>query len=388
MRPFALPLIWLAAYAAPAAAQGAAPDMTLSVEFPPGDTSSTVILSNSEDRPVLAVRVNGSREYEFVLDSGASVSVVDHEIAAELQLPRDERVSEVTDSLGLSETVSFVRAERVTVGRVSFGNMMLAEVDLPHDLRDGVLGCDFLSVVRITLDPRAKRATIRSPESRWRPKSEGLTVKRDSALLPYVEGRIGGQSVWLLMDTGSGHALALSEHDAAACGLDGGGSSYYTAVASGFGRGVQPVGPLESLHIGGALAKGMYARIGGRRSLVGAPLLAQMRVTFDLAASHVYMEPYSRSAIDLNQRLCTGVEIGETEGGYLGIMSVAYDSPADREGLRAGMRITHINGTPGKEINRRFLQRLHERPDGSVITYGVANGRDRFEVELQKVYLR
>lgn len=372
-------------------AAGAEPyQVKLSVEFPPGGSGTTVGLEESEGRPVVPVSINGREGYRFVLDSGASLSAIDTSLAEALGLPHaGGDAPEVTDTLGRSRSLPLVEAETLSIGGVTFESMRLVTADMPPELRDGIIGCDVLSGVRISLDPKRRSAVLRPPGTRPKMQGRPLDVLRDSSGLPYITGRVDGTPVRLLLDTGSRCALALTPADASACSIRlGDGTGYYCAVRGGFAHEIQPVRPVSVLDIGGVKATGLYARIGGRRSLVGSAVLSQVKLGFDLPGGKVYIAPYSRRAVDVGQRLCTGLQIGQTEDGELRVISVAADSPADRAGVRSGMRITHINGRPAKGIDRAFLAKVRAQPDGTTIRYGLVGAEGPFEAVLEKVFLR
>lgn len=105
----------------------------------------------------ISVLVNGSGPYEFMLDTGAQITVIDPALARELKL-------EVAGSLSLVTVASHVEAplvsaEVLTVGPVSVGAISMAVEDLSPIQADyrglrGVLGNNFLSRFDLLIDNR------------------------------------------------------------------------------------------------------------------------------------------------------------------------------------------------------------------------------------------
>ena len=110
---------------------------------------------------VVPVLVNGKGPYDFMLDTGASRTVISLELAAEFGLT-PERISQLTAGGG-NGIVSRVQLGSLSVGAAQQENLAAAAADFLTQLNvelgsklQGILGYDFLRHYRVTLDyPRA-----------------------------------------------------------------------------------------------------------------------------------------------------------------------------------------------------------------------------------------
>ena len=161
------------------------------------------------------VMVNGAGPFTFMLDTGASRSVVANDLARELAAPVVAR-SEVVTSAGsdmrpvvrlASIALAAARVEAVLAPVVPAGNL----ARLGRGVR-GLLGQDFLSAFNYTLDYRRSRLT-------W---DERLTCDAPGAVrLAQVEGRFvlsadtgRGSRVRLVPDSGAEVAVLFRGHHA------------------------------------------------------------------------------------------------------------------------------------------------------------------------------
>ncbi len=114
-------------------------------------------------RPVVAVKVNGAGPYDFMVDTGASVTVLDTALFNELGL-RAEGSSKVTSSAGASTEVRSV-AEEVTVDCLPVRNIRVVSMKSPMTDSDyravrGILGENFLRHFDILIDNQHRKMTL------------------------------------------------------------------------------------------------------------------------------------------------------------------------------------------------------------------------------------
>lgn len=102
------------------------------------------------------VSISGRGPYLFALDTGASTSTVDLEVAREIGLPETGEQRDVTGIIG-RESVPIARVEQWSLGNVALPTSEVALIELPssdrgHGLR-GLLGSDVLITFgRIVVD--------------------------------------------------------------------------------------------------------------------------------------------------------------------------------------------------------------------------------------------
>lgn len=105
------------------------------------------------------VTINNSGPYEFMVDTGAQITMLDSSLAQELKLEASGLLSLVT--VTSDQEVPLVSAAIVEVGPVSVQGMRMAVEDFASLDREaptlrGILGTDFLSRFDILLDNRHK----------------------------------------------------------------------------------------------------------------------------------------------------------------------------------------------------------------------------------------
>jgi predicted aspartyl protease len=130
-----------------------------------------VVRSGGSVVVLVALTLEGQGPYDFVLDTGASRSVVDRQLAEELGLERMRAVPQVTGVSGPAEA-SIVRVREWSAGDVTFPGMALAAIDLQFSDSAvvqqlvgrrlyGLLGSDLLSVFRtVVIDYEQELLTL------------------------------------------------------------------------------------------------------------------------------------------------------------------------------------------------------------------------------------
>jgi predicted aspartyl protease len=135
--------------AAPAASSGS-PEVskTTRIPFTPG-------------KPIMVMaRVNGSGSVQLMLDTGASVTVINPRILAGLGIgSRDSLRGSVKGATG-SANVLFVSVQSIEVGTARSGPLRVAAHDIEFGLGDGLLGRDFLDQFTVTIDSTAGVVTL------------------------------------------------------------------------------------------------------------------------------------------------------------------------------------------------------------------------------------
>ena len=106
---------------------------------------------------VVPVYINGQGPFDFVLDTGATLTCLDQELAQRLELPEARGVIGSGAGVGGAGQMQILRADSLRVGAARATEMMVCAVDLRHvgsvglDI-DGLLGLNFLRSFRVALD--------------------------------------------------------------------------------------------------------------------------------------------------------------------------------------------------------------------------------------------
>lgn len=118
---------------------------------------------------LVPVRVNGQGPYDFVLDTGATLTCVDRRLADSLGLPDARGQVGVGAGVGGEPgSMRLVAIDSLSVGDARTEGLTGCALDLEH-LRSmgleihGLLGLNFLTSFRVTLDFSAERLTLSEP---------------------------------------------------------------------------------------------------------------------------------------------------------------------------------------------------------------------------------
>ena len=178
------------------------------IEVPAGGT--TVTMTDFGGRPMVDVRINGKGPYPFILDTGASHTIVDESLARELALPAAENMG----SLG-SVTVDEFRVGDTVLRGLRAGSMggMLSASSAPDRPR-GVLSAAAFPGHLVVLDYPGRRVRI-TPGSLPAADNRRVFEYRTNEVLPVIPVRVAGHEYRIHLDSGSGSAVTLPTRYAA-----------------------------------------------------------------------------------------------------------------------------------------------------------------------------
>jgi hypothetical protein len=187
----------------------------------PGNVASVPFRFVNRHQIVLAVSINHSGPYNFLLDSGAQMTMIDPSLAADLHL--DTQGAAVVTSFGSRQSASFVQLDLVEVGSHAVADQKVLVYDLkkfhPADLHlPGILGEDFLEHFDMLID-NAHRLLCLDNSAAMRAEVKGPRIPLiataepgDGAVLPrllIIAVRLsdGFRPVRLLLDSGTNTAV-------------------------------------------------------------------------------------------------------------------------------------------------------------------------------------
>jgi predicted aspartyl protease len=154
-------------------------------------------------RMTIAVQVNDTGPYRFVVDSGADSSVIGIRIARALRLPPGTPVT-------LNGMTASSRVARVLVDKLGLGPTYATDLELPvleeRDLGgDGMLGIDALAEQRLMLDFDKRLITVedsRKPPPRMHGEIV-VTARRRRGQLILTQAKANGLAIDAVIDTGT-----------------------------------------------------------------------------------------------------------------------------------------------------------------------------------------
>lgn len=118
---------------------------------------------------MVPVHVNGQGPFRFILDTGATLTCVDQQIAQRLELPEPRGMIGVGAGVGGSGRMRLVRVDSLRLGAARAQELTACALDLRHtgDVGleiDGLLGLNFLREFRVTVDFEREILILQDPE--------------------------------------------------------------------------------------------------------------------------------------------------------------------------------------------------------------------------------
>src|SRR5205807_2967045 len=164
-------------------------------------TNNLVILQGS---------INGSKPLAFILDTGASTSVISDSRAKQLGMKLDGKTDATTQ--GGSIEASFVKGVSLNLSGIEFPNMTVAAIQLSGleaglgQTIDGVLGYEVFKRFVVEIDYGSRVVTFYEPQSyKYSGRGEGIPISIEDNT-PFVIGKITGSKIVegnFLIDTGA-----------------------------------------------------------------------------------------------------------------------------------------------------------------------------------------
>jgi predicted aspartyl protease len=127
----------------------------------PADTAAGEVafrLAGPQDAALLVpVYVNDQGPFDFVLDTGATLTCIEQQTAEQLALPRERGVRGVGTGIGSAGPVELVRVDSLRLGAARAFDITACVLDLQHleafgPAIHGLVGLNFLRSFRVTLD--------------------------------------------------------------------------------------------------------------------------------------------------------------------------------------------------------------------------------------------
>jgi hypothetical protein len=171
----------------------------------------SVPMQDMGGRPLVELKINGKGPYRFIVDTGATITVVREELSREVSLtaPADRQVAAV----GGVAPPAIVAIHEVRIGDVVLEDMIAAVA--PNDMLfggenapRGVLTAASFPGYLLTFDYPGKRISIKKG-SLQEPDSKSIFQYREDQVLPTVPVRICGHDTEVHLDTGSPFGLTL-----------------------------------------------------------------------------------------------------------------------------------------------------------------------------------
>jgi len=352
----------------PAGGHAGAPGAQVKKTIVPAATDTPLELVGNH--PVVQVMIGGKGPYRFIVDTGASHTVIDSSLAAELGLKSRGEIT-MGDPMNPNAIVAQqVELPSLEIGGAKFEGVFAASWNQSKMFRAadpprGVVGFSVFQDVLVTFDYADKKFAI-APGSL--PAVDGKAVVPFTMPdgIPQFEITVGGVRMQAHLDTGSGGFFSLPKTLRDSVRFDG------PLVEVGHGHTVNS----EFVILGGTLDGSLQlAGFAYERPFiettdvlpmpnVGTKALAPFAVTFDQRAHTMRFDakaPLKSPIAPKGQTqlaaapggpagappaATTGMRLAIADGEAMSVYDVAPDSPAARAGVTAGEEVVAINGKP------------------------------------------
>lgn len=361
----------------------------------PGRTtldSQLVILPATTMASYLVIEAKWDKHgpYRFLIDTGASVTLISPELAARYGSKdplAEAALVRVRSAQGETAQLSSTTIRRLELGGAEFENVPALIYDCADFTShfgvkiDGILGFPLFRETLLTLDYPHSRVLLEPRSST--PLLPGVTIAfNNDRRTPIIPVRIGEQNFVALIDSGSDAALSLNPF-----GLQPDFSIQPRAgvtVATLSGDREQRIGRLaKPLYIGDYAVDSPVTDLTEDLSSIGSGILKNFSVTFDQERNRVTFYRDSLLPIPTEPRRSSGLSFNKTPA-YWRVASVVPGSPAEAAGIQRGDLVTRINGEPVAQWDlRRYDQLVATAPD---IAFTFLNGTRETEQRL-KVYV-
>ena len=219
--------------------------------------STTIRIQTTETQPfiLLPTHVNGKGPFDFVLDTGAAISILTEELADIVRVEGAE-VKEALGAAGQRIEVPLGRVDSISIGETRAEDVRVGIMkELPKCVgAQGVLGYNFLKGFILTIDYKSNLLTLASPrDKRSHDRSMQtyvpLRLARPDRPILLVDVLVNAQETYqFILDTGASQTV-VSPELAQRMGM--GGTKVDSIIGVG-GATQSSVGILKSLSIGEA----------------------------------------------------------------------------------------------------------------------------------------
>jgi len=167
-------------------------------------TDEVAIGRDIGDRMTVDVSVGGRGPYQFLVDTGAERTIISTELAHRLRL-EDGKDAVLHSVIGVNDV------NTVFIPHLQVSNNVISVIDAPalaasNIGADGMLGIDSLRSQRVLFDFKANTMSI-TPSARRVERLDGETIvvraRARQGRLIFTEAQVDGQSVTVIVDTGS-----------------------------------------------------------------------------------------------------------------------------------------------------------------------------------------
>jgi predicted aspartyl protease len=331
----------------------------------------------------------------FLVDSGASMTVIDSALAAKLKLPLGGKVP----GAGAGGTAEFymVRVPGYTIDGITFSEQTAITYPIAGLLErfeeveiGGILGYDFLSRFTTRIDYAGARFSFFEPDSFTATGKERVVEAPLMHNIFSLPISLDGTKGTFILDTGATSSVIQGSF-AEKNNLASGRRTLGIALRGAGGQEGAELCRFDSLVVGGIALRSPVLAIGeGTKGLasfesfdgvIGNDILDRFTVTLDYKHQRVLLEPNGRFDEPF-YRDRSGLQLMRTEKGDIAVAAALPGSPAEAAGFKPDDVVLSIAGKKAlKYAGIDEIMKLFEDPEGT--TYKIDISRDGKKLHLE-----
>jgi hypothetical protein len=344
-----------------------------------GTDRSVVPLFIEGNKPLIDVRLNGIGPFPYVVDTGGHF-IVTTATARNVGL----RGVGAANSLGAGTGIlraSFARVSNVRIGSAAIADQIAKVMPYgfarlergPRPPKAGWLGLELFERFAVTMDPRARRLTLRPLPATIDPPGARIPIFFDEDA-PLLSCRIAGRPGVCMIDTGNAGYTIVEARWAQRVGLapnpresvnEGGG---WRAARATIDFGPFRL-PREVVEYAPPVPRGSESTT-TVAAILSEDVIRRYVMTVDYEEHGAWFEPIA-GAKALPYDRC-GLEVDKRPDGSFTVWYVIPRSPADAAGLRKGDRIVALDARPSSEFSAADFYARNAAAVGTERTFGVA----------------
>lgn len=326
--------------------------------------------------------------YHFLIDTGASVTLVSPALAARYVAkdapPPATPLVRVKSEDGATALLNATTLRRIEVGGARFENVQAliydcAEISAHLGVQiDGILGFPLFRETLLTLDYPQSRILMQPRNAAPLLPGTAISFNNDRKT-PIIPLSLGDETFIALIDSGSDAGLNLNP-----AGLT---PQFAVAprpgatIATLSGDREQRIGRLaQTLMIGDYAVEKPVVDLTDELTSIGGGLLRNFTVTFDQEHNRATFYRDSHTSVPPAPFLYSGISFDKTPA-YWRVASVVPGSPAEAAGVQPGDLVTRIEGEPVVKWNVGRYEQLVNR--GGEIAFTFLNGTQETEKRIK-----
>ena len=372
------------------------------IHFISGNNAAKIPFELTGNLILLQARLNESGPLWFILDTGATDTVIDSQLAKALRLKATGRTVG-TGSAGTATALIF-KGTSLELPNIEATNLTL--YGLPIDFLSaplgrrisGVIGNDILKQLVLEVDYASQVVNFYEPES-YQYSGAGDILPITMEGYPFVRARItlaGHRVIECKFEIDSGSTGGITFNTPFVDRnrlLDSVSKSNQSRLGGVGGSAVAFSGRLKSISLGSFQMENLIARFSRARrgddasdkydGLIGGDILRRFKVVFDYARREMMLEPNAQFSEPFEADM-SGLDLA-TEGEDFSVVvvnEVEKGSPAAEAGIQDEDIITAIDGRPVKEFTVTEIRKMFMQ-DGKEYLMSLKRGQKELQTKLK-----